>query len=139
MRAKEFLSRAWCIELQVQAKQQQIESLRSMASLVRTCMGNTPVNHTRNVTSMQDTVARILEEEEELNRRIDALVAVKVEVGLVIDRVEDAILRLILEKRYLLFQSWDRIAEDFGRTERWAQFNHAKALHEVQGILDGME
>ena len=135
MNAKDYLSQAFCIEMQVQSKLEQIEALRSLACRVTAPMGAEPVSHTRNVTSMQDTVERILEAEEELNRRIDDLVATKLEIARTIDRVEDVTLRLILEKRYLAFLSWGQIGMDLHYSGRWRQVKHAEALEAVERIL----
>ena len=137
--AKTFLSGAFCMELQVRSKQEQIEALRSLASKVTQTFGGEPVSHTRNVTSMQDTVAKILAAEEELNRRIDQLVDQKLQISRVIDCVQNVSYRLILEERYILFKQWDEIAEDLGLTARWLQVKHQEALDAVQEILDGME
>lgn len=136
MNAKEYLSQAWRIEQQIQSKQEQLEALRSLACRVTAGSGNEPVSHTRNNTAMQDTIVRILEAEEQLNRKIDDLVAVKVDVMQVIDRVKDVMLRLILEKRYLSFLPWERIAVDMGYTVRWTLARHAEALNAVQEVLD---
>ena len=139
MDAKEFLSRAFFLEQRIQSKQEQIAALRSLASRVTISYGNEPVSHTRDVTSMQDTVAKILEAESELNRQIDELVDVKLEIGRVIDRVENIQFRLILEKRYLLFRPWDEIGEEMGYSARWVQIKRREALNAVQEILDRME
>ena len=136
MNAKEFLSRAWNIEQQVQSKQEQIEALKSLACRVTSGIGNEVVSHSRNVTTMQDTIVRILEAEEELSRRIDDLVDMKMEVMQVIDQVKDVTLRLVLEKRYLSFLSWERIAVDMGYTTRWTLLRHSEGLQAVQKILD---
>lgn len=139
MDAKEFLSRAFFLEQRIQSKQEQIAALRSLASRVTISYGNEPVSHTRNVTSLQDTVEKILEAENELNRQIDTLVDTKLEIGRVIDRVENIQFRLILEKRYLLFRQWDDIGEEMGYSARWLQIRHREALNAVQEILDRME
>ncbi len=136
MNARIFLSRAWNFELQVQSKLEQIEALKSLACRVTAGMGSEPVSRTRNVSSMQDTIVRILEAEEELNRRIDELVGMKLEIMKVIDRVQDVTLRLILEKRYLSFRSWEQIAVDMCYTVRWTLMRHEEALAAVQEILD---
>ena len=136
MIAKEYLSGAWYIERQVQSKLEQIEALKSLACRVTAGMGNEPVSRTRNVTSMQDTIVRILEAEDELNRRIDELVGMKLEIMRVIDRVQDITQRLILEKRYLSFRSWEQIAVDMCYTVRWTLMRHEEALAAVQEILD---
>ena len=139
MDAKEFLSQAFCLEQRIQSKLEQIASLRSLATQVRQAFGSEPVSHTRNVTAMQDTVGKILEAEEELNQQIDELVEIKLEIGRVIERVENIQLRLILEKRYLSYQTWDTIAEDLGYSPRWMQVKQQEALGVVQKILDWCE
>ncbi len=135
-RASVFLSQAFRLELQVQTKLQQIADLRALASHVTAFTGNEPVSHTRDVTGMQNTIAKILEEEENLNARIDRLVDAKREIREVIDCVEDVTLRLILEKRHLLFQSWEEIAIDLRISSRWAKDRHKVALKVVDRILE---
>ena len=78
----------------------------------------------------------IMEEEEILNAQIDSLVDAKREIREVIDQVEDVTLRLILEKRHLLFQQWEEIAIDLGITSRWAKDRHKEALKVVEWILE---
>ena len=107
-----------------------------MASRVNAFIGHEPVSHTRDVTGMQNTIAKIIEEEELLNARIDRLVDAKREIREVIDCVEDVTLRLILEKRHLLFQSWEEIAIDLRISSRWAKDRHKVALKEVERVLE---
>ena len=137
MNAKDYLSRAWRIEQQVQSKMEQIAALESLACRMTAGTGGGPVSHTRNVTSMQDTIVKILEAKDELNRRIDDLVEMKMEATRVIDRVRNVTLRLILEKRYLMFHSWEQITEEMGYSRRWTMTRHEEALAAVQEILDG--
>ena len=136
MDAREFLSRAWKIETQIQSRAEQIERLRSLACRVTPQYGGAGGSQARNVTAMEDTIVRITEAEEKLNRKIDELVTAKLGVMEVIDRVRDATLRLLLEKRYLLFHPWDMIASDLGYTLRWTLKKHEDALDAVQRILD---
>ena len=103
MNAKEFLSRAWRIEQQVQSKQEQIEALKSLACRVTSGIGNEPVSHTRNVHAIEDTVLKIYEMNRELDAQIDVLVDKKIEISRVIARVQNVLYRLVLEKRYLTF------------------------------------
>ena len=136
MTALSFLSQGYKLELQVQSKLQQIADLRALATQVRSYSDQEPVSHTLDVTAMQSTIAKIVEEEEILNARIDALVDAKREIREVIDCVEDVTLRLILEKRHLLFQPWDEIAIDLGITSRWAKDRHREALKAVERVLE---
>ena len=136
MMASLFMSRAFRLEAQVQSKLQQIERLRSMASKVTSNTANEPVSHTRDVTEMQDAVIRIMEEEEILKTRIKILMDVKEQIRDVIEHVDDVTLQLILEKRYLLYESIKEIAADLGYTYRWTEKKHKKALQEADRIID---
>ena len=115
------------------------EALRSLAERMTTCFGQTPVKHSRNNTAMQDTIEKIIMVEEKLNQAIDELVDTMIEIARVIDLVPDVTLRLILEKRYLLFQYWEQIAVELGWSTRWLQVRHREAVAEVQRILDEEE
>ena len=139
MDAKEFLSRARNVETQVRSRMEQIEQLRSLACRVTPQYGGAGGSRFRNVTAMEDTIVRITEAEEKLNRKIDELVTAKLEAAEVIDQVRDVTLRLLLEKRYLLFHPWDTIASDLGYTQRWTLKKHEDALDAVQRILDERE
>ena len=139
MDAREFLSRAWKIETQIQSRAEQIERLRSLACRVTPQYGGAGGSQARNLTAMQDTIVRITEAEEILNRKINELVTAKLGVMEVIDRVQDVTMRLLLEKRYLLFYPWERVASDLGYTLRWTLKKHEAALDAVQRILDERE
>ena len=139
MDAKEFLSGAFRMDQQVQSKLEQIEALRSLAEKMTIRITRDPVSRTPDPSGMENTVIRILEAEEELNRRIDALVEMKMRIGRVIEQVRDPTLRLILEKRYLLFERWDEISIDLDFTQRWTLMKHQDALDAVQEILDREE
>lgn len=135
MTAQEYLSRAYRMEQQVESKLQQIEALRSMAESLTSCIGTEPVAHTRNVTSMQDTVNKIIEEEQELNAQIDRLVEIKKEIADTIARVTNVTYRLILEKRHLCFQMWEQIAYDLNYSIRSVQTKYGEALKVVEKLL----
>ena len=136
MTAKEYLGQAYRLDQHINSKLQQIEVLNSLTQRVTVAYGGEVVSHTRNVTSMQDTIDRLMEAEKELNQEIDRLVDLKAQIAQTISQVHNDSYRLILEKRYLCFESWPKIGEDMGHSDRWAQLKHQAALRVVQQILD---
>ena len=60
-------------------------------------MSDTPVSHSRNVHSLQDTIAKIVDMEHELDRDIDALVDLKRDMTRLIKEVKNPQYQLILE------------------------------------------
>ena len=136
MNAYDYLSQAYMLEQRIQTKLQHVSSLRSLAQTVSSFTGNEPVVHTRNVTQLEDTVIKIMEQEQELNAEIDRLVDLKREIMEVLDEVKDMNYRLILEKRYLCFLTWDQIASDMNYSRRWVLNQHDKAVDVVAKILE---
>ena len=135
MTAREFLSQAYLLDQRIKSKMQQVKDLRALASDVKAFSGNEPVSHTRDVTTLQSAVVRIVEEEQALNAEIDTFVETKRQIREVIDRVPDMTMRLILEKRYLLFESWAQIIDDMNYSKRWLLDLHSRALEAVDEIL----
>ena len=126
MNAKDYLGQAYRLDQRINSKLQQISSLRSLTQRV-------------NVTSLEEAIIRLMEAEEELNRQIDRLVDMKIDIGKLIDQVHNENYRLILEKRYLCFLPWDQIAEDMHYSRRWVLNRHERALDVVDRLLTERE
>ncbi|MDL2205815.1 DUF1492 domain-containing protein [Eubacteriales bacterium OttesenSCG-928-N13] len=135
MTAKEYLGQAYRLDQRINSKLHQVESLRSLTQKVTTSYGSEPVSHTRNVSSLEDTIIRIIEAEGELNSQIDKLVQLKMEIAVNIDKVRNESYRLILEKRYLCFEQWDQIAQDMNYSRRWVLNRHERAVEVMDRIL----
>lgn len=102
--------------------------------MTASCDGE-PVSHTRNVSSLEDTIIRLMEAEEQINRQIDELVALKMNIAALIDKVRNESYRLILEKRYLCFLPWDQIAADLHYSRRWTLNRHDRAVEVVEKLM----
>ncbi len=135
MTAREYLGQAYRLDQRINSKLQQIASLRSLTQRVTASCGGETVSRTRNVHSLEDTIIRLMEAEEEINCQIDELIQLKIEIGETIDQVENETRRLILEKRYLCFLSWDQIASDLSYSRRWVLNQHDRAVEAVGRIL----
>lgn len=76
-----------------------------------------------------------MEAEEQINRQIDELVALKMNIAALIDKVRNESYRLILEKRYLCFLPWDQIAADLHYSRRWTLNRHDRAVEVVEKLM----
>ena len=135
MTAKEYLSQAYLLDKKIDSKFEQLEILRSLTQRVTASYGGEVVSHTRKVTSLEDVIVRIAEMEHDLNGDIDRLLRLRQDISEIINQVRNESFRLILEKRHLCFQSWERIAEDLGCTPRWARTKYARALGVVEKLI----
>ena len=135
MTAKEFLGQAYRLDQRINSKLQQIDSLRGLTQKVTQSYDNEVVSRTRNVSSLEDAIIRLMEAEEELNRQIDQLVDTKIEIGKLIEKVHNESYRLLLEKRYLCFLAWDQIAAAMHYSRRWVLNKHERALEVADRLL----
>jgi len=135
MTAKEFLGQAYRLDQRINSKLQQVDSLRSLTQRITQSYDHETVSRTRNVSSLEDSIIRLMEAEGELNRQIDQLIDTKIEIGKLIGQVHNENYRLILEKRYLCFFHWDQIAEEMQYSRRWVLQKHERALEVVDMLL----
>ena len=135
MTAKEFLGQAYRLDQRINSKLQQIDSLRGLTQKVTQSYDNEVVSRTRNVSSLEDAIIRLMEAEEELNRQIDQLVDTKIEIGKLIEKVHNESYRLLLEKRYLCFLQWDQIAAEMHYSRRWVLNKHDRAVEVVDKLM----
>lgn len=135
MTAMEYLSQARRLDQRICSKLEQMATLRSLAQKVTTSISGERVSQTRNVSSLEDTILRLVETENEMNQSIDALLNLRIEIGKQISALDDPDCILVLEKRYLCYQSWEKIAADLTCTVRWVHRLHAKALQSMNQLL----
>ncbi len=136
MNAIEYLSQVYYLDHQVESKLRQIDCLKSLATGVRSGLSDMPGTGAPNVTSMEDTILRIMEAEEELNSQIDALVDKRLEVANMIARVRNTECRVVLEMRYLCFMKWEDISTELGTSRSTVYEKHRRGVEVVQKILD---
>lgn len=135
MTAKEYLSQAYRLDRRIDSKLEQITALRATAAKTTVVMNDTPVSHTRNVHTLQDTIAKIVDMEHELDSEIDALVDLKRDITQLIKKVINPQCQMILEMRYLTYKSWREIAEALEVDDRYVYKLHGAALREFEKFL----
>lgn len=134
--SKEFLSQAYHIDQEINNLLERLEELRATTQRMTASYGQEQVNHTRNVSAMQDAIHCMMERCDEINREIDRLVELKMQIENVIDRVEKPMYHLILARRYLSSWTWEQIAEEMGYSTRWMRINHERALKVVDRLMN---
>lgn len=136
MTAKEFLSQAKYLDARINSKIRQVADLNDLATNATSALTGMPHNPNHGRSSMADCVAKIVDLQAEINSDIDALVDLKREILETIKGLENVEYQTILERRYLCFETWEKIAAEMGYDLRWLFRLHGKALDEVQSILD---
>ena len=131
MSTKDYLSQAYRIDQRINSKLAQVMSLRDLLGKATGTLSGAPKAATPNPHSMEDTIAKMVDLENEINEDIDALIDLKAEIMRRIKRVENTEYQTILELRYLCFKRWEEIAVDMGYSLRRLYELHDCALEEI--------
>ena len=128
MTAKEYLEQAYRLDLRIQSKQEQIDSLNDLATRCTATMTGMPHSPNRRSSPMADTVCKIVDLQEAIAADMQTLVDLKADIMHTIDRVQNVEYRLILEKRYITGKTWPEIAIELGYKMRYMFKLHEEAL-----------
>lgn len=131
MSAKEYLSQAMYIDQRINSKLEQVMTLRETATKATATLSDMPRSDSPNLQSMENTIVKIVDLENEINRDIDRLVDLKAEVRQLIAALENPEQQLILELRYLCFKQWSAIMEEMGISETSVYRIHGEALKNI--------
>lgn len=87
--------------------------------------------HERNGNSMERSLCTAADYQSDADKAAQALSEPYIKASRLIYLVRDDKLREILDRYYLYGQSWGRIAEDMGYSERWVKKLHGTALKKI--------
>ena len=131
MSTKDYLSQAYRIDQRINSKLAQVMSLRDLLCKATGTLSGSPKAATPNPHSMEDTIAKMVDLENEINEDIDALVDLKAEIMRRIKRVENTDYQTILELRYLCFKRWEEVSIELGYSMQHLFRLHDEALEAV--------
>ena len=135
MTSKEYLSQARYLDMRINSKLDQIESLHELATRCTSTISGMPHNPNRGGSPMADAICKIIDLESEINADIDKLVDLKREIVGVIKRIDNVELQTLLEKRYLCFMQWEQTAVDMCFSIQHVYRLHDRALKEVEKAI----
>lgn len=130
MTAKEYLSQARLLDARINAKIQQVSALNDLATHATATLTGMPRNPSRSESRMAEAVVKIIDLQNEINHDIDELVDLKREITRRVKSIPNADYQLLLEKRYLCFMPWEKIAVDMGYSIQHIYRLHDWALRE---------
>lgn len=123
---KQWLCQARWLELQSDAKKEQIARLRAR---VNSCMRSVSASSGSGKTDWTETIAKLTTLEKQINVDIDRLILRNGQIRCAVAQLPEAEQRIVIELRYLNGYSWNRIA----RTTNWSRssvFRHHDAALE---------
>ena len=135
MTAVDYLSQAYHLDIRINSKIDQVASLNDLAHKATVIVSGMPHSPNRGKSTMADTIDKIIDLQEEINRDVDRLVDLKAEIVSVIKAVENTEYQALLEKRYLFFMTWESISSEMNYGLRWTHIMHNRALDAVNAVL----
>lgn len=130
MTPKEYLSQVRAMDERLRLIGQKIERLRSVLEYRSPSFeGGGGVG---SADRLPDTVGLIVEYEQQAEKLREEYIGKFREIDRTIAAVPDAVLREVLERRYLFYQRWEQIAEEMHYSERHILRLHGAALQKVR-------
>lgn len=128
MTPKDYLRQIYRLDRRIELDRQKIEKLRAVLDYKPPSGGS---GSGSSADRIPDTLAKIIEYEEQAERLTKRYIELYIEIEKAIAAVGDPVLREVLERRYLLYQKWEEIADAMHRDLRWVYRLHGKALQQL--------
>ena len=127
---KQYLNQAYRLNELIESHIAELRMLRETMDGLSAVQYDKDKVQTNNVSSpVENTVQKIMAQEEKINAEIDRFVDLKAEIHDEISKVSDPTEQLVLRLRYIQFKSWPDIQGIHGKKERRAFVIHSTALN----------
>ena len=135
--AKEYLEQIKWLDVLIDSKLEEMTALQALVTRITPVMKQSGGSGgTGNQDRLGDAVAKIADLDEEINRNVDILVDMKREAAALLKRIKHADYYKVLHKRYVLYESFEKIATEMGITYRGACYIHGRALQAFDKVLE---
>lgn len=135
--AKEYLEKIKWYDVLIDSKLEELATLNSVVKRITPVMNTTGGGGgTGNQDKLGDTIAKIVDLQEEINRDVDIFVDMKREAGKLLRKLENPLHYQILHKRYVLYKTFEQIAADTHYSYRNVTHAHGRALQAFGKVLE---
>lgn len=134
-RAKTYLRRIEQCDARINAMQDKLDSLYDQATRITSTLKQDVVSGGGNHDKVGDTVAKIVDLQNAINRQIDYYVDLQQEANDMLNKLQDNVHYTILYRRYMLGDSFAGIAAEIDKGERQTYSLHGDALVAFADLL----
>ena len=135
MTAREYLDQIRRLDQLINSKLTILSSLEASATRTTGSMEGETVSHTRNVHALQDTIARIMDLNQEIEADTDALVDLREEALHVIQRLDDASCQTVLILHYVQLEPWKEVAAAMNYNLRSVYKIRDRAIEQLDAMI----
>lgn len=126
--AKEYFAQIRKTDRLINRLDSTIVTLRSSLTSTGSQLKQDKVQTSGPKNTLEETIAKIMSLEDDINTRIDELVTMKKEAFSMISKVPDLDQQNVLVGRYIQLKKWEDLAAEFEYTTQWLFEIHGKAL-----------
>lgn len=130
---KEYLNQALYLDRDIQSRIDELASLKAVLLSSPKLVEDKVQSSSNNSTD--DTYIKIIQLEESINKQIDDLVSLKVEISTKIDSLSSRLHRVILREKYINMKTFDEIANQIPCALRQVHRYHGDALLEFRNLV----
>lgn len=128
MTAKDYFKQAYHLNQRIDSKAEQIKVLNDLATKCTANLTGMPSGSNSSTSTMADTIAKIVDLQTELHGDIDQLINLRKKIIAMINRLGNADFQIVLERRYLCNEPFEKIAFAMGYSIENVFILHRKAL-----------
>lgn len=136
MGAKEFLNRIRTIDMMINCKTEQVAELRCRLTSISCSNDGDRVQTSLSADKFGDTISKIIELEDAINKDIDILIEYKDKARKLIECMKNDVEKVILYDRYFSNMSFEEIAVSCGYSWRHIHRVHANALKSFKDVME---
>ncbi len=132
---KAYLQKIRLYDTHINNKVAEMSRLKNMVLNITPTLKDDVVSGSGSKDKLGDTVAKIVDLQDEINKAIDEFVDRKNEVCALIDSLQNPDHVALLHKRYVEYLTWEQIACDMHISYRHATRMHGRALQAIERIM----
>ena len=134
--AKDYLLQIRLLDAQIDCMLSSVQGLRDSLLRITPTLKQDVVTGSSAHDRMSATVAKIVDLENEINAKVDALVDRKAQVIRLLEKVRNPDYLKVLQMRYIEYASLEEIAVEMHYSYRWIKKLHGRALQVFRKIMD---
>lgn len=131
---KEKLRSAWVLQQQIDAYKIELQNLRDNAGRITPAYSLAPGGGGTG-QRMENAMAKIVDIENNIKQDIEIQLLAIDEIHCLIAMIDEPLLKLLIHKRYVLYEKWEQIAADLSYS--WKQIHrlHNRALNIIVNVI----
>lgn len=128
----EYLKQVKLLAQEVKNGHEELQELELMARKVTVVYGKEKVQGGYQYDRVSEVVAKIVDLQVKIIEDTNKLIELRIKIFTELENVKTSQSRQLLHSRYMLFKTWDEIADNFNCTFQWVHKLHKKAILEFE-------